>query len=92
MRGRAAFKNLWGVYGGGSVRNGILMSSHGILSLKRGSDPMAAKLTINLKDPLKQRCEAFCEKFPLFSMVMMQAAMAVAMLAAVAAIALRAER
>ncbi len=49
---------------------------------------MAAKLIINLKDPLRQRFEAFCQRFPLFSMVVMQAVMAVVMLTAVAAIAL----
>ena len=49
---------------------------------------MAAKLIINWKDPLKRRCEAFCERFPLFSMVVMQAVMAAVMLIAVAAIAL----
>ena len=45
---------------------------------------MVVKLKVNLKAPL----EAFCDRFPLFSMVVMQAVMAVALLAAVGAIAL----
>ncbi len=45
---------------------------------------MAAKLLMNLKAPL----EAFCDRFPLFSMVVLQAVMAVAMMAAVGGIAL----
>ena len=45
---------------------------------------MVVKLKMNLKAPL----EAFCDRFPLFSMVVMQAVMAVVMMAAVGAIAL----
>ena len=45
---------------------------------------MVVKLKMNLKAPL----EAFCDRFPLFSMVVMQAVRAVALMAAVGAIAL----
>ena len=45
---------------------------------------MVVKLKMNLKAPL----EAFCDRFPLFSMVVMQAVMAVVLMAAVGAIAL----
>ena len=45
---------------------------------------MVVKLKMNLKAPL----EAFCDRFPLFSMAVMQAVMAVVMMAAVGAIAL----
>lgn len=44
---------------------------------------MAAKLLMNLKDPL----ERFCRRFPLFSMVVLQTAMAIALMVAVGAIA-----
>lgn len=49
---------------------------------------MVAKLVIRLKSPMVKMLEDFCDRFPLFSMVVMQAVLAVAMLAAVGAIAL----
>lgn len=49
---------------------------------------MVVNLVIRLKSPAVKMLEDFCDRFPLFSMVVMQAVMAVAMLAAVSAIAL----